>query len=220
MERPVTERRVKVPCFIQFIVIVLVFALLIFGAYEGYQRSQASTLTLPTNAIVVTSIQHISKLETVTYTLQQIIAYDPHPNSIWNFLGDPKKLFVVYGTSTAGFDFAKITANDIQRQTKNNKTTITLTMPPPEILNTAIDPTHTRVYDANSGVFSGLEDQGMDPNTTVQILSAGQKELLSEACQDGILQQASNSAQVQLTSFLTNLGFSSATVNIPTGTCG
>lgn len=219
-----TKRRSGVPVFVQIILIIVVLAMsLVFvplGAYAAYLRLQAPTLSLPTNATVVTEIQRIGKLETVSYTLQQVITYDPHPDSIWNFLGDPKKVFVVYGKAIAGFDLSRLNSSNVNIQKKdNNVTSITLHMPAPQILHIVIDPTRTKIYDAGSGLFSGLMDQGIDSNATTQILAEAQKQLQHGACQDGILQQASASANAQLTSFLTTVGFSSVTIDIPTGSC-
>jgi hypothetical protein len=214
------EQRTRVPAFARIILAIVVLAFALVGAYVVYQQSQKpvvlykAVLSLPTNATVVTEVQRIGKLETVTYTLQQVIVYDPNPG----WFGDSKKLFVVYGKVTAGFDLSSLKSSAVNTQKKNNQiTSITLNMPAPQILSTAIDPTRTKVYDANSGLV--LWNSTVDPNTTIKILAEAQKTLQSDACQDGILQQASDSAQTHLTSFLTTVGFPSATINIPTATC-
>lgn len=222
------ERRAKVPFFIQFSVIIIVLVGVYIGYqsyqnyqnYQNYQRSQAQMFSLPSNAAIVTEVQHMSKLETVSYTLQQVVAYDPYPGAWWNFLGDPKKLFIVYGTVTAGMDLSTLNSSDIITQKQDNKiTAITLIMPDSKILGVAIDPTRTKIYDMNSGLLPGLWNQNIDPTTTVSILAGAQKSLQSEACQNHILQEAADSAKTQLTSFLKTVGFPSVTVNISAGTC-
>ncbi len=213
------EKRAPFPCFMWIIFVVVVLALLLTGTYTTYNLLQKPVLYLPTNATVITEVQHIGKLETVSYTLQQIITYDPDANSWFHFLGDSRKLFVVYGNVTAGIDFSKLSSNDIQIQGKEiGKASIVLNAPAPQILNSTVDPNRTQVYDANSGI-SGLWSQNLDSNTTLKILAAAKDSLQRNACQEGILQQASDSARTQLTSLFTTIGFSTVTINMPAGTC-
>ena len=213
------ERRTPFSFFVRLIFIVLVLALIAGGAYTAYNLLQKPTLYMPTNTVVITQVQRIGKLETASYTLQQIIAYDPDANSWWHFLGDSQKLFVVYGNVTAGIDLSKLSSSDIQIQGKEpGKASITFNAPAPQILNSAIDPSRTRIYDANSGI-SALWSQNLDENTTLKILSAAKDSLQGEACKGGILQQASDSARTQLTSLFTTIGFSTVVINIPAGTC-
>jgi len=213
------EKRAPFPCFMWIIFVVVVLALLLTGTYTTYNLLQKPVLYLPTNATVITEVQHIGKLETVSYTLQQIITYDPDANSWFHFLGDSRKLFVVYGNVTAGIDLSKLSSNDIQIQGKEiGKASIVLNAPAPQILNSTVDPNRTQVYDANSGI-SGLWSQNLDSNTTLKILAAAKDSLQRNACQEGILQQASDSARTQLTSLFTTIGFSTVTINMPAGTC-
>lgn len=212
------ERHTRVPIFMQFILVIVVLVLAFTGIYTTYRLLQKPSLSLPTNTTVVTEIQHIGKLETATYTIQQIIVYDPNPNSWWNFLGSAKELFVVYGKVTAGLDLSALKSNDVIIQGKDAKTSITLNMSATQILSTIIDPTRTEVYDADTGIYA-LFGQTISPDTTVKILAAAQDTLQSDACKDGILQQAADSAKVQLTSFLTTVGFPVATVHVSAGKC-
>lgn len=201
------------------VLVVLVLAFLLAGT-STYNLLQRSGPYLPTNATIIIQIQRMGKLETASYTLQQIITYSSDVNSWWHFLGDSQKLFVVYGTITAGIDLSKLRSNDIQIQGNEiGKASITLHTPAPQILNTAIDPSRTQIYDTNSGI-SGLWNQNLDESTTLKILAAAKDSLQSHACQEGILQQAAESARAQLTSLLTSIGFSRVTITIPPGTCG
>lgn len=177
-------------------------------------------LSLPTSTTVITKIQNMGKLETVTYTLEKVISYDPDAGQWYHFLGNRKKLFVVHGYVTAGIDLSGLRKEDINRQEET--ASITLTVPAPQLLHWKVDPNKTQVYDADSGVYA-LWKNDLDPNTTLQIEAAAEDSLRSDACQAGILQQASDSAKVQLKSFLMALGFQDVTVNpaeIPASACG
>lgn len=205
----------------RFTLLIMVLGFFLTGGYIVYRvlPPPEPLFTLPTSTTIVTRVQNMGRLETVSYTLEKVIAYDPDANSWLHFLGDHKKLFVVYGEVVAGFDLTKITKNDVKIQGKENKTaSITLNMPAPQILSANIDPHKTTVYDANSGVY-GLWNESLDSNTTLQIIAMAQKSLRTEACQEGILQSASNSGRPLLTSFLSTVGYPNVTVNIPTGDC-
>ncbi|MBA2395110.1 MAG: DUF4230 domain-containing protein [Ktedonobacteraceae bacterium] len=178
-------------------------------------------ISYPTGAIVVTGVQHMGKLQTISDTFQQIVKYEDNGgNWFTKLFNDPKKLFVVYGTVVAGVDLSTVTKGDvtIQRQ-DNTHVSIVLLLPAPQIFSSTLDQTKTQVYDISSGLFSPF-NQGLDPNVENQVLAGAQGTLKTSACDANIMKQASDSAQVQLTSFLTALGFSSVIVTFAPGTCG
>jgi len=215
------ERRPKVPVFIQIILVVLVLT----GAYATYRflpiAPSIPTIYVPNSTTVVTQIQRLGKLETVSDTLEKVIVYDQNANSpLWNIFGNHKKLFLVYGDVVAGFDLSKLSNNDIQVQGKDIKTaSIILNMPAPQIMSAKVDPTRTQVYDVDTGAYAVLSQEAIDPNVTLQIIAGTENSLQGDACKANILQQASDSARPQLTSLLTTIGFRTVTVNIPIGTC-
>jgi hypothetical protein len=198
----------------------ILIVLLLIGGYVAYNTILfRSALSIPTGATVVTQIQQIGRLETVSYTLQKVIAYDQDAGSVTRIFGDHTKLFVVYGVVIAGFDLSKLDKNSIQIQGKEIKTaSININMPAPQILSANVDPKRTEVYDTSSG-FTGLFPENLDPNTTLKIVAAAQDSLRGDACKEGILQQASSSVRLQLAAFFTTMGFATVTINISTGTC-
>lgn len=188
------------------LIVVLSFILIAFN--------KVTVTVQPSSDTVVTQIRNLAHVETVSYSLEKIIAYDQDANSIWHFLGDHTKLFVIHGDVIAGFDLASLTKNDV----KIDKKAITINMPPPQILVTTLDEAKMKVYDSNSGVY-GLWNESVDANTELKILAQAKTSLHDDACQESILQRASGSVRTQFTSFLTSLGFTTITINIPNGTC-
>ena len=211
------EQRETIPIFVQIILVIIVLAVVLGGGYIGYQHFQKPAvsqpvISYPTNAVVVTQMQNIGKLETVSYTLQQVVVYDPG-----GVLGDPKKLFVFYGNVTAGVDLSTITSKDITRRMQGDKViSLTLNLPDSQILHSSIDPTRTKVYDASTGI---VINSNPDPNTVNTIQAQAQQTQSSDACQDHILETAAANARTQLTSFLTTVGFPSVIVNVSAGKC-
>ncbi len=211
----------KLSALIKTTLVILVIAGITYTLYRFLPGQPAPKLYLPTGTAVITQIQNIGKLETVSYTIEKVITYDQNAdNPFAQLFGDNKKLFVAYGEVTAGFDLSKLGTNDIKIQGKQIRTaSITLNMPAPQIMSVKIDPGQTQVYDVATGVYGIWNQKDLDPNITLQILSAAQDSLQSEACRENILQKASDSAKPQLTSLLTTIGFPTVIINIPAGTC-
>lgn len=91
-------------------------------------------------------------------------------------------------------------------------------MPAPQILGSHVDLNKTKIYQANSGVYSIWNNQ-LDAETTRKVLGSAEDSLRKDACEGDILQKTSDSARPQLTSLLKTLGFSNVTINIPVGRC-
>jgi hypothetical protein len=177
-------------------------------------QGPATIIGLPDSDTVISQIQNIGRFETVSYTLEKVIAYDQDANSLWRFLGDHKKLFVVQGEVIAGFDLSRLSKQNVVLQGKN----ITVDLPVPQILETILDEEKMSVYDANTGVY-GIWSEGINSNTQLQILAAAKLSLRADACKGNILQKASTGAKQHFTSFLMAVGFKNVIINIPNGTC-
>jgi uncharacterized protein DUF4230 len=199
------------------IILALIIALLVlalFGRFFKIVPQSSVVIPLPDNVTVITQIRNIGRLETVSYTLEKVIPYDQDSNSIWRFLGNHTKLFIVHGEVIAGFDLTRLSKDNVKIQ----GTAITINLPPPQILETNLDEAQTRTYDVTQGPL-GLFPEGLDSNTELQILAAAKISLKDDACKGDILQKASDNARQQFTSFLIELGFKTVTINIPSGTC-
>ena len=107
-----------------------------------------------------------------------------------------------------GFSSCLVTALQL------NNDVLTISLPPPEILVTRLDPEMTRVYDRRTGVLS----KG-DKDLESQARSEAEKIIREAACTEGILREASQNAQRQLTVIFKGLNFSSVIFNIPEGSC-
>jgi hypothetical protein len=196
------------------LVAFVVLAAVALVAYLVAPFKRIDVTVLPDSETIVTQIRTMANVETVSYSLEKVISYDQDANSIWRFLGNHTKLFVVHGDVIAGIDLSRVSKNDVIIQGKS----ITVNLPPPQILVTTLDESKMRVYNVNTGLY-GLWNEGIDPNTVLQIEAEAKKSLQADACQEGILQKASDSARAQFTSFFKTMGFTSVTINIPSGRC-
>lgn len=159
---------------------------------------------------VVKEIQKLQRLETASYTIEQIIDAGTQGNRFQEFLYGDRILLIANGQVVAGFDFAKIQPQDIQVQGQ----TIVIRAPAPEILYTRLDNSKTRVYDRNQGILTKGEK---DLESAAR--SEAELSIRNAACEAGVLDTAEENGRKQLTALLTALRFQDITINIPKGSC-
>jgi hypothetical protein len=164
-------------------------------------RSLSIDTSLPT---VVNQIQHLQRLETVSYSLDKIVEGDRQNPILPDFLVGDKLLLVVHGNVIAGIELSQLTAQDVQIQGR----AIQVHLPPAQIFVAALDDTKTRVYSRTTGLLVPE-----DPNLESQVRAQAQQQIQQAALADGILAAASKNARATITSMLLGLGFQRVTVN-------
>ncbi len=98
------------------------------------------------------------------------------------------------GTITAGVDFS-----DIRLEKNDEKMTVTVVMPQPEIISSSVDPDSFRLYDEKTGIFTTLKVTDVTDTFASLIRDEEQK-----ARDRGILDQAQNNARVLVENFIRN----------------
>ncbi|MDO8497347.1 MAG: DUF4230 domain-containing protein [bacterium] len=173
---------------------------------------KGSDMYVNTNrAAVIKEMRSLQRIETASFTIEKIIdAGTTEKNVFKQFLFGDKILLIAHGQAIAGFDLSQISENDIEVK----GTSLKVTLPPPQILITALDNTQTRVYDKQKGILNPGEK-----NLESEARQAAEKSIHDAACQGGILQQASDNAKKQLTILFEALGFSTVSIEIPPGSC-
>ncbi len=200
----------------RLLVYILVGLLLIAGLFYLVSWLKnifpKSELTVDTSrTAVIKEIRSLNRLETAQFTIDKVIeAGSDQDNAFSQILFGDKLLLIAHGQIIAGVDLAKLQDQDV----KVSGTTVSMTLPAPEILTSTIDNNQTKVYDRKVGFLT-------KGNTNLEA-DARQKALASieqAACEGKILDQAGENAKKQLTILLTGLGFTSVTVTAPPGTC-
>ena len=159
---------------------------------------------------VIKEIRSLNRLETAQFTIEKVIDAGTTGNRFEELLFGDRILLIAHGAVIAGVDLSKINPEDVVI----NNDVLTISLPPPEILVTRLDPEMTRVYDRRTGVLS----KG-DKDLESQARSEAEKIIREAACSGGILREASQNAQRQLTVIFKGLNFSSVIFNIPEGSC-
>lgn len=187
-----------------FLILALLAWFFIFKSNNGFVIKSNS-------AAVVKEMRSLERLETASFTIEKVIdAGTPENNVFQQFLFGNRILLIAHGQVIAGFDLSRFSDKDLDIKGKN----LTVNLPPPQILVTALDNSQTRVYDRQQGL---LNTNGN--NLESQARTAAETAIRDAACKSGILQQAADNARKQLTALFYGLGFTTVTLNIPTGTC-
>jgi uncharacterized protein DUF4230 len=158
-------------------------------------RALRSDTSLPT---VVSQIQRLQRLETVTYTMDRIIEGDRTNSLLPDFLTGDRLLLVVHGEAIGGIDLGALKPENVVLHGRD----ITIHLPGPQLFLTRLDNDRTRVYSRNTGLLVSA-----DPNLETQVRARAEEQLRDAALSGGILTTARQNARATVTSMLLGLGF-------------
>jgi hypothetical protein len=147
---------------------------------------------------VVRQVQQLRRLETVSYTMDKIIAGEHSNAYLPKFLAGDRLLLVVHGEVVGGIDLTELQPSDVTVQ----GTKVSVHLPPAVVFGTRIDNAKTKVYSRDTGLFSYP-----DPNLESEVRELAEKQLQESALQDGILKTAAENARGTILSLLQGLGF-------------
>ena len=146
---------------------------------------------------IVQEIRKISRLETTTYTIERVIEAKQSDPAWPDWLRGDRLLLIANGTIVAGVDMEQLQPSDVVIGADGKSVTVTL--PPVQIFNrdTILNNAKTRVYDRQQGLLA-------PPNTNLESEARRQAEgqLLQAACEDGIMQRATDDARDTVTKML------------------
>jgi Protein of unknown function (DUF4230) len=158
--------------------------------------------TTVTASSVVRSIQQLQRLETVVYTIDQVVTEERTGVLRQPFAGD-KILLIAHGDVVAGVELGQLSGNAVQV----NGSTVRVRLPEARIFSTRLDNQKTRVYSRDTGLFTNP-----DPTLETEVRRRAETQLTAAAVQEGILQTARTNARQTLTALLTSLGFRQITI--------
>ncbi len=147
---------------------------------------------------VVRQIVQLQRLETVSFTMDKIISGERENPILPKFLISDHLLLVVHGEVIAGVDLSSVQPSDVSVEGK----TVSVRVPPAQILVSRLDNEKTRVYSRDTGLFSSP-----DPNLETEVRQQAEQELKQAALDGGILKSAEENARVTVRSLLKGFGF-------------
>jgi hypothetical protein len=170
-----------------------VFGAGLFFGLMGYRYFGHSLGGLLSTATVVKRVQTLSQFTTVRYTLEKVVVFE---DAKW--YGDSRVLLVAHGVVKAGLDLDQIGPNDIQIDGKK----IHIALPRPRVTDVYLDDHRTQIVERSTGLL-----RVFDKDLEQTARAAAVEELRLGALQNGILKDAAERGQAQLTILLYQLGF-------------
>lgn len=190
------------------IIILVGGGALVSFAFFGWNRAKPAETpppqpTIHSRVAVVRQINQLSRLETVQYTLRDVVRVEKEGGILG--IGSQKNLLIIYGTATAGIDLGLISEEDIL--IAGDGMSITIHLPPAEIFTYNLDHSKTELYDSSTGLFTSA-----DPELILDALKEGEVRVLRAAYDDGVMERATRYGELSMARFLDLLGFEQVTV--------
>lgn len=159
---------------------------------------QTTNLQIKDSDILLKQVQSLQELTTSSYQMETIVPThaDLTLGKDWK-IATTKLLYLAKGEVKAGIDLSQLNAQDIQV----NQQQIIITLPPAQILDSKIDLNHSQVYHYDRGFLN------LGPDVAPQLQTLAQQKTLdkivSNACEQGILNSANQKAQEVIDHILT-----------------
>ncbi len=169
-------------------------------------QTQVAQIRNPTPTVIVdpvtyvTNVKALARLETIQYSVEQVVTCEVNQQGPLAFLLGEKLLFVGHGYVIAGIDMEKIQASDLRL----GGDTLYVRLPPAELFVTTLDNDKSYVYDREGGVI-----RSTDISLETLCRQAAEDKIRQSVLEDGILQQAQTNAENYLFKFFTTLGYRS-----------
>jgi hypothetical protein len=159
---------------------------------------EATPVILPNPVIIVEEINSLARLETTSYSFQDVLQIERNQDLLFGAFGE-SLLFVAYGDVIAGVDLAKMQPEDMQ---VTGPTTVIVRLPAAEVFFANLDNDRSYVADRDKGLFASVD---RDLETTIR--QEAEARMNEAALENGILEMADQEAEKFMLSFLQELGF-------------
>ena len=167
-----------------------------------------------TRTLVVEQVQGASELTTAIASIQTVVPAESN-RTVGNYvIGKTNLLYIAHGEVRAGIDLSAISEENVRviNDSEDLPPSLVVTLPAPKILDSKLDVNRSDVYDYNRGFLS------LGPDRAPELQSLAQQEALKRiregACEQGILDTASERAELTMRQLLTPMGYENITVNV------
>jgi hypothetical protein len=186
-----------------FFIAVMAALLLGMGGWIGFRLTRSAANSKPheeNTSTVIRQVQSLADLVTVKYVVEKVVILDAPPeNTLGQFVqGDNRVLLLAHGIVKAGINLKNLQPGDAQ--ISGNK--IIIHLPPPQITDAYLDDSQTKVIDWKQGFLRSFDK---DLETTARQMAVD--DIRRAARTDGILDEATQRAELQLAAFFQKGGF-------------
>jgi hypothetical protein len=181
-----------------FFLLAIIFAAGIWLGVKFTTRSGSGLHEVDTET-VVEQVQTLSDLVTVKYVVEKVVVLE---DARW--YGENRVLLVAHGVVKAGIDLQRIKPGDVVVSGKK----IAIRLPPPQLTDAYLDDTKSRIIDHTTGLLRTF-DKDLEQTAREEAVL----DIRAAAVQNGILNDASERAQLELALFLHQAGYDEVTFN-------
>lgn len=180
-------------------VVVLVLAIYLTFAVTRW-LGHGVGIRFGSTANVVRQVQTLSDLVTVKYVVEKVVILDAPPEStLGQFVqGDNRVLLLAHGVVKAGIDLKQLAPSDVSISGR----TIRIKLPPAHITDAYLEEKQTKVIDWKQGFL-----RGFDKDLEQKARQMAVDDIQRAARMDGILNEATQRAQLQMAVFFHRAGF-------------
>jgi hypothetical protein len=196
-------------------VIVLIVVLSAVHLLPQLRNPFAETTTVRSQPVILKSITNLSRYEAASGSFQVVVDLTKRSSLIPSFLEGSETLFIGQGTDIAFVDFATLKSGAIT--VNSNRTSVTVTLPKPQLEPAVLNVNQSYVYAEQQGLFNRIGNFfSGNPNSQQQVYQIAQGKIETAAKQSPLLADAQKNTEGMLTGMLTSLGFQHVTVNFGT----
>lgn len=149
-------------------------------------------------AALITEVQELSRLETASMRVMHVSTTHQSYGLVPDALAGDKLTFLAVGDVIAGVDLSQLDRNEVALDRNG---TLSLVLPPPQILVSRVDNQRSKVLNRDTGVLR-RSDAHLESRARAQAEAAIRREALNK----GLLQMAEKNAEAKLGEFLLKLG--------------
>ncbi|MEL6552237.1 MAG: DUF4230 domain-containing protein [Cyanobacteria bacterium J06621_11] len=184
------------------------FAFLRSGGQFFTEVKDALTLkppeeTVDVRTVVIKQVQEVSELTTAVFTMEAVVPAQSDRKFGEVTIGKTNLLYVAYGEAEAGINLEALSAADVTPSETGSQVRVVL--PEPRLLDVKIDVDRSNVYDYSRGLFNLGPDRASELQTLAQ--REAKQKIRQAACEQGILNQANERADLVVTQLLQAAGF-------------
>jgi hypothetical protein len=159
--------------------------------------------------VLIKSLENLSDYHAATANMQVVVDVEEDAKLLPSFIKGERTLFVAAGTVDAAVDFRGLSRDPDAVQVSDDRRSVRLSLPAPKLLDPALDPDRTRVYDRDRGVLDRVEDALSDrPGDEQPLYQLAEDKLAAAAGEDPrLLLTAERNTRSMLEGLLHGLGF-------------
>src|ERR1700759_5721672 len=192
-------------------VLVLVLVLSAVHLLPQLRNPFGETTTVRSQPVILKSITNLSRYEAASGSFQVVVDVTKRNGILPSFLAGSETLFIGQGSDIAYVDFATLKNGAIA--VSKDRTSVTVTLPKPQLEPAVLDVNNSYVYAEQQGLFNRIGNFfSGNPNSQQQVYQIAQGKIETAAKQSPLLADAQKNTEGMLTGMLTSLGFQHVTV--------